>query len=72
MRPIPGKYFTTLRGYLVHGLGHFIIPGDMDLKGFRGPLLQGKKINFFTAQLGVKQICRKKVIPLKKNSRIDN
>jgi len=51
----------------VHGLGHFIIPGDMDLKGFGGTFVSGKRTNFFTAQLGVKQICRKKVILLEEN-----
>lgn len=35
-------YYSTWVPF-VHGLGHFIIPGDMDLKGFRGTFVTGKE-----------------------------
>lgn len=35
-------YYSTWVPF-VHGLGHFIIPGDMDLKGFGGTFVTGKE-----------------------------
>lgn len=49
----------------VHGLGHFIIPGDMDLKGFQGTF---GELDLSTSLLGVKQGYReKKVIQVEEN-----